>query len=88
MGDPPPPTALKTWFLGQTRVHIPNGISTGSAVFVVVGPTIVANRHEDSQAHTHARTHARTHTHTHTDHGIFNNMPHLMLRIAMQPNNS
>ena len=75
MGDPPPPTALKTWFLGQTRVHIRNGISTGSAVFVVVGPTIVANRHKDSQAHTH------------TDHGIFNNMPHLMLRIAMQPNN-
>ena len=32
-----------TWFLGPTRVHTPNGISIGSAVFV--GIKVVSNRH-------------------------------------------
>jgi len=35
----------KTWFLGPTRVHNPNGISIGSAVFV--GLTKVTDRQTD-----------------------------------------
>ena len=36
-----------TWFLGPTRVHIPNGISIGSTVFA--GLTIVTARLTDRQ---------------------------------------
>ena len=40
-----PPT--NTWFLGPTRVHNPDGISIGSAVFA--GLTIVTDRPTDRQ---------------------------------------
>jgi len=46
-GSEPPPN---TWFLGPTRVHAPNGISIGSAVFVWL--TVVSSRPT-----THTQTH-------------------------------
>jgi len=38
-------TPFNTWFLWPTRVHIPNGIMIGSAVFA--GLTIVTDRQTD-----------------------------------------
>jgi len=38
-------TPSNTWFTGSTRLHNPNGVSIGSAVFV--GLTIVTNRQTD-----------------------------------------
>ena len=57
------------WFLWRTQVHIPNGISIGSSVLAQL--THVTKRHTDRQ----------------TDRPHYNaiNRPHLMLRIAMQP---
>ena len=45
MGGSGPPS--NTWFLGPTRVHNPNGISIGSAVFA--GLTSVTDRPTDRQ---------------------------------------
>jgi len=42
-----------TWFLGPTRVHTPNGISIGSAVFV--GIKVVSNRHTVTDLDKHAQ---------------------------------
>jgi len=39
--EPPP----KTWFTGPPRVHIPNGISIGSAVLAQL--TVMTNGHTD-----------------------------------------
>ena len=66
-GSGPPPNA---GFLGPTRVHNPDGISTGSAGFV--GLTLVSSRET-----------YRRHRPRHID----SNRPHLMLCIAMRPNN-
>jgi len=38
-------TPVNEWFLGPTRVHIPNGISIGSAV--LAGLTVVTDRQTD-----------------------------------------
>jgi len=40
-------TPSNTWFLGPTRVHNPNGVSLGSAVFA--GLKIVIDRQTDTQ---------------------------------------
>jgi len=50
-----------TWFLGRTRVHIPNGMSTGSVV-------LLGSRLCPTDTHRYTYTHAHTHAHTHTDH--------------------
>jgi len=55
-------TEPKTWFLRPTRVHLPNGTSIGSPVFVrlTLCPTYTeTDRHNDTHMDTH----------THTDHG-------------------
>ena len=46
-GRSEPPSNRPTWLLGATRVHAPNGISIGSAVFA--GFEIVADRLTDRQ---------------------------------------
>jgi len=45
MGDLDPHLITNTWFLGPIQVHIPNGISIGSAVFA--GLMIVTDRQTD-----------------------------------------
>ena len=46
MGGSGPP--CNTWFVGPARVHNPNSISNGSAVFAIAQFTIVINRPTDS----------------------------------------
>jgi len=42
-----------TWFLGPTRVHLPNGITIDSAVSV--GLTAVTNKHTDDSTDQNSR---------------------------------